>query len=104
MEMDFIKINDRIVQSTMKRPIPHKMNNLDKASGSFVSYLENRINKVEDLQKESKEMTQGFLMGKVENLHDVTIASERAGLAMKTLNTLRKKILEVYKDVSSTRL
>jgi flagellar hook-basal body complex protein FliE len=104
MEMDFIKINDRIIQSTRTRPLPPRMNNLDKTSGAFVNYLEDSINQVADLQKESKQMTQGFLMGKVENLHDVTIASERAGLAMKTLNTLRKKILEVYKDVSSTRL
>ena len=43
-------------------------------------------------------------MGKVDNLHDVMIAGEKAGLAMKTMNTLRKKVLEAYREVSQTRL
>ena len=63
---------------------------MDKAAGSFANYLENQLEAVREAQLHSKNMTKDFMMGKVDNLHDVMIAGEKAGLAMKTMNTLRK--------------
>ena len=69
-----------------------------------MNYLENQLEAVREAQLHSKNMTKDFMMGKVDNLHDVMIAGEKAGLAMKTMNTLRKKVLEAYREVSQTRL
>jgi len=104
MKIDFFDMNERIINSTRTKPLPPERTNLDTASKSFADLLRENINHVADLQKESKDLTKGFMMGRVENIHDVTIAGEKAGLAMKTLNTMRKKVLEAYKEISNTRL
>ena len=104
MKIDFFDMNERVLKSVLTKPIPPARTNLDKASTAFATVLEESVNQVADLQKVSKDLTKGFMMGTVENIHDVTIASEKAGLAMKTLNTMRKKVLEAYRDISSTRL
>ena len=66
-------------------------NAVDKAAGSFANYLENQLEAVREAQLHSKNITKDFMMGKVDNLHDVMIAGEKAGLAMKTMNTLREE-------------
>ena len=104
MELDFINMNDRMIQSTQKKMNPLPKNAVDKAAGSFANYLENQLEAVREAQLHSKNITKDFMMGKVDNLHDVMIAGEKAGLAMKTMNTLRKKVLEAYREVSQTRL
>lgn len=104
MKIDFFKMNERILKSTNSKPFAVDTNNLDKAKSSFGKILKANIDHVAGLQSESKELVKGFMMGRVENIHDVTIAGEKAGLAMKTLNTMRKKVLEAYKEISNTRL
>jgi len=104
MELDFIKINDRMIQSTQKKMNPIPKNAVDQVAATFSNYLENQLESVREAQVHSKEITKDFMMGKVDNLHDVMIAGEKASLAMKTMNTLRKKVLEAYREVSQTRL
>lgn len=104
MKIDFFEMNDRILKSTSTKPYAVETNNLEKASSSFGQILKANIDHVAGLQNESKELVKGFMMGRVENIHDVTIAGEKAGLAMKTLNTMRKKVLEAYREISNTRL
>jgi|GEM_PF-772298 len=104
MEIDFLKMNQQAIQSTNKRLDAKPANNLDKAAKSFADFLEEQVEWVRENQSHSKNMVKKFAMGEVENIHDVIIAGEKASLAMNTMNTIRKKLLEAYREVESTRL
>jgi flagellar hook-basal body complex protein FliE len=104
VSLDFLKINERMVSSFEDTISMKPKNPVDKAVGNFADYMEQAVDDTNDLSMASKDITKKFLMGEVENVHDVMIASERAGLAMKTMMSLRKKIMEAYRDISSTRL
>ena len=104
MSLDFLKINERMVSSFEDTVNIKPKNAVNQAVGSFSDYMAKAVEDTNDLSRESKDITQKFLMGEVENVHDVMIASERAGLAMKTMMSLRKKIMEAYRDISATRL
>ncbi|PCJ21127.1 MAG: flagellar hook-basal body complex protein FliE [Candidatus Cloacimonadota bacterium] len=104
MSLDFLKINEKMVSSFEDTINIKPKNAVDKAVGNFADYMEQAVEDTNDLSIQSKDVTKKFLMGEIENVHDVMIASERAGLAMKTMMSLRKKIMEAYRDISSTRL
>jgi flagellar hook-basal body complex protein FliE len=93
-----------MVGSMDKQLKPGSQGAVGDAAQSFADVLKENIDEVNQLQLESREMTKKFMIGEVENIHDVTIAAERAGLAMKTLLALRKKMTEAFRDVSQIRL
>lgn len=65
----------------------------------FAECLQGAIQEVDDLQTESHRMTQNAVLGKVENLHDVMIAAEKAKIAMNLTLEVRGKVLEAYKEI-----
>lgn len=107
MQLDFLKMNETMVRASEYALNPRQKevdNNVQGLSRTFSEYLKDSIHEVNDLQMETRSLTQDFMMGKLENAHDLMIASEKAGLAMKTMNTLRRKVLDAYREVSQTRL
>ena len=97
MKIDFMAMNEKILKSTATKPFPVDRSNLDKTSKSFGDFLKENVDHVADLQKESKDLTKGFMMGRVENIHDVTVAGEKAGLALKTLK--QKLLIPLRKNL-----
>jgi flagellar hook-basal body complex protein FliE len=104
MEMDFIKLNEAAVRSMQKKQQVKPVNDLDKASRGFGEYLKENVDAVNKLQMDSRRATELFMLGELENVHDVTIAAEKAGLAMKTLLTVRKKVTDIYREITQIRL
>jgi flagellar hook-basal body complex protein FliE len=104
VKIDFLKINERQIQSMNARALPKPSNEVNKAVGSFGDYLKDGIDKVNALDHDSRQITQKFMMGEVENIHDVTIAAEKAGLAFRTMMSLRKKMTDAYRELTQIRL
>ncbi|HNW33521.1 MAG TPA: flagellar hook-basal body complex protein FliE [Candidatus Ozemobacteraceae bacterium] len=65
----------------------------------FADKLQTAVTEVDDLEKESQKLTQDAVLGRVENLHDVMIAAEKARTAMSLTLEVRNKALEAYKEV-----
>lgn len=65
----------------------------------FADKLQTAITEVDDLEKASQKLTQDAVLGRVENLHDVMIAAEKARTAMNLTLEVRNKALEAYKEV-----
>lgn len=65
----------------------------------FAKKITNAVDEVDCLEADSKRLTQDAVLGRVENLHDVMIAAEKARTAMNLTLEVRSKVLEAYKEV-----
>ncbi|MBI3037717.1 flagellar hook-basal body complex protein FliE [bacterium] len=65
----------------------------------FGEHLRTAIDEVDDLEKNSFKLTQDAVLGRVENLHDVMIAAEKARVAMNLTLEVRSKVIEAYKEI-----
>ena len=66
---------------------------------SFSQILNNGIKKVNQLQVEADNKSQNFALGKIDNIHDVTIATEKAKLALNLTLAVQNKVLDAYNKV-----
>ncbi|MFZ5949090.1 MAG: flagellar hook-basal body complex protein FliE [Candidatus Rifleibacteriota bacterium] len=66
---------------------------------TFLDQFQNAIDEVDQLGKTSEKLTQDAVLGRVENLHDVMIAAEKAKTAMNLTLEVRSKALEAYKEI-----
>lgn len=71
---------------------------------SFGDVLQNAVQKVNEEQNKSAKLKQDFVLGKVDNIHDVQIQSEKALLYFQTFMAVRGKVVEAYKEVMRIQL
>ncbi len=66
---------------------------------SFSEFLNNAINQVNNLQQESEMMNEALALGKIDNIHQVMIASEKAEMALQFTLQIRNKFLDAYQEI-----
>lgn len=67
---------------------------------SFAQTLENSMTKVQDLQTNKDKMIQSFASGETQNVHELMISLQKAGLAMNMTAAVRNKVMEAFKELS----
>lgn len=93
--MDINKINNyNSLISKMDNQIVN-----DKTENSFGDLLSNALDKVNEMQLESQEYKKMLAIGEVDNLHDVTIAADKADTALQVVMAIRGKVVEAYKEI-----
>lgn len=76
----------------------NQMDNLDMKT-SFNDLLKNALNEVNKLQTEADDYNKLLAIGQVDNIHDVTIASEKAKVALQMTLAIRNKVVDAYKEI-----
>lgn len=72
---------------------------------SFSELLSDSINKVNELQKESKELKTAFEMGDPNiDLPEVMIAVQKASLSFEAVTEVRNKLLSAYQEVMNMQV
>ena len=66
---------------------------------SFSKLLEDNLNKVNNLQLKSNEMTEQFALGNIDNVHDVTIAAQKASTALNLTVAVQNKVMDAYNEI-----
>jgi flagellar hook-basal body complex protein FliE len=66
---------------------------------TFSELLSDQIMDVNSLQKEADTAIQKLVSGKSKNIHETMLAVEKAEIAFKTMNQVRNKVIEAYKEV-----
>jgi flagellar hook-basal body complex protein FliE len=66
---------------------------------NFGNKLRAAIDEVDGLDKQAQHLTNEFVLGRIENLHDVMIAAEKARTAMSLTLEVRNKALDAYKEI-----
>jgi flagellar hook-basal body complex protein FliE len=70
-----------------------------KSGESFLETLTGSIKKVNALENQKTDMVQSFATGETQNVHELMIHLQKAGLAMSLTTAVRGKVLETYRDL-----
>lgn len=62
--------------------------------------LKESMMKVNDLQVQSDQMTERLALGEVEDISEVSIAVEKAELALRMMVQIRDKLVDAYNQIS----
>ena len=77
----------------------------DAVSGQFSSHLKNAINSVNEVQKESAQLSTAFVKGDPGvDITQVMIAMEKSSVSFQALTQVRNKMVEAYKEVMSMQV
>jgi len=68
-------------------------------SSSFVNLFKESINKTNQLQLGADRVTEDFMLGNVDDIHQVTIATEKAQLALNLTIAIQNKVMEAYNEI-----
>jgi len=80
-------------------------NGSDAASGiSFGQILSEAIAQVNGLQQQSTALTNDFIAGKTDSIHEVLIAGEKASLSLQLVLEVRNKVLEAYQEINRMQI
>ena len=71
--------------------------NVDKSS--FKDFLNNAIQNVNELQLQSQKLNDALAIGATDNIPQVMIASEKAGMALQFTMQVRNKVLDAYQEI-----
>lgn len=66
---------------------------------SFGDFLLDSISQVDQLQKTADIEMQKLASGEQKNLHETLMAVEKADIAFKTMNQVRMKIVDAYREI-----
>lgn len=70
-----------------------------KATTSFAQTIEDSLSTVNDMQLEKGKMIQDFASGKSQNVHELMISLQKAGLAMDMTSAVRNKVMSAYQEL-----
>jgi flagellar hook-basal body complex protein FliE len=73
--------------------------NIEKPKMPFSDFLKQSIYNVSDSQKYTEELTDMLIAGKLDNLHDLTIAAEISGVNFQALTEVKNRVLDAYKEI-----
>jgi len=76
-----------------------KIKDQDKKGLSFNDLFNDALNKVNNMQLESDEYKKLLAIGELDNLHDLTIATEKANTSLQIVMSIRNKVVEAYKEI-----
>lgn len=67
--------------------------------GDFAGFLQNSLREVNELQLNAEKLDRQLAAGTLENVHEATIAAEKAALALELTVQVRNKIIEAYQEI-----
>lgn len=67
---------------------------------SFGQTLTESLTEVNNLQSQKNAMITSFASGETQNVHELMISMQKAGVAMNMTTAVRNKVLEAYKEMS----
>ena len=72
----------------------------DRGAPPFAEVLRSSVMKVNQIQAEADEMTNKLALGEVEDISEVSIAVEKAELALRLMVQIRDKLVDAYQQIS----
>jgi flagellar hook-basal body complex protein FliE len=80
------------------------LNQAQRTESTFASTFRDSLSKVNDLQTERNSMITSFASGENQNVHELMISMQKAGLAMSMTSAVRNKVMETYKTLSQIQM
>lgn len=101
--MDSLKLDLMKLAETQYRPAAPAVSEktaVPRGTGlSFEELLESSMKSVNDLQRDSNTMVNKLATGDVNDISEVVIASQRAGIALRMIMEVRNKLVDAYQQL-----
>lgn len=94
MELKAMGLNKQITQGS---GLNGQINS--KSKNHFGLFLNRALEQVNDLQVRNEEYKKLLVTGEVDNLHDITIATEKANVSLQLVLGIRNKVIEAYREI-----
>lgn len=92
---------------SIKKIESSNQNQVEKKGKVFEDFYKTAMEMIEQtntLQKEADQIGLDFAMGKNDNIHNVIIAQEKAGIALQFTVQVHNKVLEAYNEIMRIQL
>lgn len=97
---DWVKSNKvEGVQNKLKLNDAPDVENFGTVHKSFGDFLADSVQRVNSLQKDANFAMEKLATGKSQNIHETMMAIERAEIAFKTMNQIRSKVIDAYREI-----
>lgn len=70
-----------------------------EGSKTFGDFLMDSISEVNSMQHQADSAVQKLASGESKNLHETLLTVEKAEIAFKTMNKVRSKVIDAYKEI-----
>jgi flagellar hook-basal body complex protein FliE len=70
-----------------------------KTQSSFANIFQGYLQNVDTTVQQASDLASKAAAGQIDNIHDITIASEKAKLALELTVTVRDKAVEAYQEI-----
>lgn len=71
---------------------------------TFGEFLQDSIGKVNSIQQEANVAMEKLASGESQNLHETLLAVEKADIAFRTMNQVRTKVLDAYREIMKMQI
>lgn len=94
-----MKIDNSLLVNQANKMLSDTTKNTVTEKTNFKDALVSAIDKVNEAELEAQKMDELLAVGEIDNLHDVTIAAQKAELTLSLAVEVNNKILEAYKEI-----
>lgn len=78
---------------------PASQTTVQETPTNFKALLLDALHKVNQQQIVAEQLNEQLALGQVENMHDVMISSEKAGLSLQLVIQVRNRVVEAYQEI-----
>jgi flagellar hook-basal body complex protein FliE len=71
---------------------------------TFGEFLQDSIGKVNNLQHDANVAMEKLASGESQNLHETLLAVEKADMSFRTMNQVRTKVLDAYREIMKMQI
>ena len=83
----------------VKNTVANRLKKPQEPAQPFGETLKSSLTKVNDMQTEKRQMIEEFASGKSQNIHELMISIQKAGMTMQMTGAVRTKIMQSYKEI-----
>ncbi|HKN18773.1 MAG TPA: flagellar hook-basal body complex protein FliE [Dissulfurispiraceae bacterium] len=92
------------ITTDIKPVISEPVKAAQKGSVSFDNAIKDALKEVSVVQNNADKAIEDFSKGKVQDIHTVVLAMEKADMSMQTLLQVRNKLLNAYNTIMSMQV
>ena len=71
---------------------------------TFGEFLQDSLTKVNSLQQDANVAMEKLASGESQNLHETLLAVEKADIAFRTMNQVRTKVIDAYREIMKMQI
>lgn len=71
---------------------------------SFKDFMVDSLNEVNKLQVDADNYKKMLAVGKIDNIHEVMIASEKADIALQFTMSIKNKVVDAYREITRMQI